>query len=72
MKLERRNNKSVCTACHDLQAMSDDPLLPAKARDYHLAARQPGHTCLSCHQGIAHGDDKSAPLRPENLPADAQ
>ena len=65
------NSSHGCTACHDLKAMSEDPLLPAKARDYHLAAQRPGHTCLSCHQGIAHGADESAPLRPENLPPDA-
>ena len=45
-----------------------NPLLPAKTRQYHAVAQRPGQTCLSCHQGIAHGPAGTAPLRPANLP----
>jgi DmsE family decaheme c-type cytochrome len=62
------NESLGCRTCHDLEAMLDNPLLPAKTRDYHLAAQKPGRTCLDCHQGIAHGPTGAAPLRPDNLP----
>ena len=64
------NESAGCRACHDLQALANDPLQAPKTRDYHIAAQQPGKTCLSCHQGIAHGPGATAPLRPANLPVD--
>ena len=63
------NDSMGCKACHDLELMVEDPLLPAKTRDYHVAAQQPGQTCLACHKGIAHGAEQSAPLTPANVPA---
>jgi DmsE family decaheme c-type cytochrome len=62
------NESEGCRACHDLETLSGNPLLPAKTREYHAVAKRPGQTCLSCHRGIAHGPTGTAPLRPANLP----
>jgi predicted CXXCH cytochrome family protein len=59
------NQSMGCRTCHDLAAMADDPLVSHKARDYHQTMQDPGRTCLSCHQGIAHDpNDPRAPLKP--------
>lgn len=51
------NESAGCRHCHDLEEMTDDPLVSTRARDYHQAMQEPGRTCLECHQGIAHPSD---------------
>lgn len=62
------NQSLGCRHCHDLEGMPDDPWASAKALEYHRAMQRPGHTCLECHSGVAHGDAAEPPLRPENAP----
>lgn len=50
------NRSEGCRTCHDLVGMNDDPTVTDKAKSYHRVMVQPDHSCLDCHQGVAHGD----------------
>jgi predicted CXXCH cytochrome family protein len=62
------NQSAGCRHCHAPEDMADDPLASGKAVQYHQALQRPEHTCLECHQGVAHEAGGPAPLRPEDAP----
>jgi predicted CXXCH cytochrome family protein len=48
------NRSAGCASCHNLLSMATDPLVGAKANNYHRVMASEDRTCIDCHAGIAH------------------
>ena len=54
-KTQMLNNGSEgCRSCHNLERMDRSPKIHDKVKGYHRRMLQADHTCLDCHQGVAH------------------
>lgn len=49
-----KNDSMGCRACHNLERMAESNTVSDRSKRYHRVMSQPHHTCLECHQGIAH------------------
>jgi predicted CXXCH cytochrome family protein len=62
------NGSAGCLVCHDPFGAEAAYSASAKANNYHRVAARPGHTCLDCHQGIAHAPtDTFTAMEPQAL-----
>jgi hypothetical protein len=57
----RENQSLGCVFCHDRAQMDSLAVLNSKAGKYHRVMADPAHTCIDCHEGIAHAPEDSAP-----------
>ncbi len=48
------NGSAGCLACHDPFSAEAAASASLQAQQYHQVAARPGHSCIDCHQGIAH------------------
>ena len=53
------NDSRGCRRCHNLEAMASSEKISSRARDFHRVMTTGDHTCVDCHQGVAHGDTES-------------
>jgi predicted CXXCH cytochrome family protein len=49
-----RNGSMGCRGCHDLERMATSDKVSGTSKRYHRVMRQPHHTCVECHEGVAH------------------
>lgn len=62
------NGSAGCLACHDPFGAEATYSASAKANNYHQVAARPGHSCIDCHQGIAHAPtDAFTAMEPQAL-----
>jgi predicted CXXCH cytochrome family protein len=65
------NDSQGCRRCHKLPRMEKSDKVSAKAKSYHRSMSGKELTCISCHQGVAHGaTDAVEPFLP--LPTEAR
>lgn len=61
----RENQSQGCVYCHDQQQMDGLAAINNKAGNYHRVMADPAHSCIDCHEGIAHAPEGSAlPIHP--------
>jgi len=62
------NESAGCLACHDPFGAEAAYSASTKANSYHRVAARPGHSCIDCHQGIAHAPtDAFTAMEPQAL-----
>ena len=61
-----RNSSQGCRSCHNLERMARDPNIRERVKGFHKRAIEPDHSCLDCHEGIAHAPaDALTAMEPE-------